>query len=767
MKIEMKLRGILCGFLLIACQSKTDSDHLRINKDSGKVLHYVNPMIGTGGHGHTFPGAATPFGMVQLSPDTYNEGWDWCSGYHITDNSIMGFSHTHLSGTGRGDFLDILLMPLVGDVKLKPGSRENPDEGYRSRFKHENEKASPGYYQVYLDDYETNVELTASPRVGFHRYTFPEDGEKHVIIDLSHTYDYPEEILQAFLTVENDSLITGLKRSSGWSEDQYVYFAASFSRPVTGFGLANKGKISNGNTHEEGTSITGHFDFELPDNELLVKVAISPVSVEGALKNLQEEVPHWNFDKVREQAETSWERELSRIKVKTDDIKKKEIFYTGLYHALLFPSLYMDVDGKYRGMDQKIHTAEGFNKYTVFSLWDTFRATHPLYTIIKPDHVSDLIRSMLSHYDEFGILPEWSLSSTETYTMIGYHAVPVIVDAYTKGIRDYDVAKAYEAIVASALQEQHGVDIYHKYGYIPADLENKSVSKALEYAYDDWCVASIAGALRKNEDRQKFLSYSQGYKNHFDPSSGFMRGKKKNGEWVTPFDPFYSSHSDSEYIEGNAWQYSWFVPHDVQGLIDLMGGKEPFVAKLDSLFSIKSEISGTDVSMDISGLIGQYAHGNEPSHHVAYLYNYAGAAWKSQERLYQIMTEMYNNTPDGLSGNEDCGQMSAWYLLSAMGIYPVNPADGNYVFGTPLFDQVTIALEDGKTFEIEAANLSDRNFYIQSIRLNGKPYTKTYLPHSAIIKGGKLIFEMGPKPNTEFGVDPKDYPPSASNAILN
>ena len=757
---------LLVILLLAGCQPESATNTQETDQSSN-FTRYVNPMIGTGAHGHTFPGAATPFGMVQLSPDTYNEGWDWCSGYHISDSSIMGFTHTHLSGTGRGDFLDILLMPATGEVKLEPGSRENPDEGYRSRFKHENEKTSPGYYQVMLDDYGIKVELTATPRVGFHRYNFSEADQKHVIIDLEHTYQYPEKILHSFLRIENDSTVTGLKNSSGWSEDQHVYFAARFSKPVKSYGISKDGQIKEGSDYEEGKEIKAYLSFGQETDELLVKVGISPVSVEGALNNLNAEAPHWDFDQVKMVAENAWEKELSRIRIETDDQRKKEIFYTGLYHSMLFPSLYMDADGKYRGLDKKIHTAEGFNKYTVFSLWDTFRATHPLFTILKPSHVSDLIRSMLSHYDEFGLLPEWSLASTETYTMIGYHAVPVIVDAYFKGIRDYDIDKAYEAIVTSALQEQHGVDLFHQYNYIPADLENKSVSKALEYAYDDWCVARIAGALGKTDDQEKFTAFSMGYKNHFDPSTGFMRGKNKDGSWVTPFDPTYSSHRKSEYVEGNAWQYSWFVPHDVQGLIDLFGGKEHFVAKLDSLFNLSSEIAGTDVSMDISGLIGQYAHGNEPSHHVAYLYNYAGAPWKSQERLHQIMTELYDNTPEGLSGNEDCGQMSSWYVLSSMGIYPVNPADGNYVLGTPMFDEAEIHLEDGNVFIIKAENLSDENFYVQSVELNGEQYSKTYLPHNTMAKGGTLVFKMGPEPNAEYGADPNDYPPSNVDLTIN
>ncbi|MBV6644645.1 MAG: GH92 family glycosyl hydrolase [Cyclobacteriaceae bacterium] len=745
-----------CSLILIGiygCQQP-------VRKTTESLTSLVNPFIGTGGHGHTFPGAALPFSMVQLSPDTYTRGWDWCSGYHYSDSSIMGFSHTHLSGTGRGDLLDILVMPATGELQWEPGSRENPDEGYRSRFSHQEENASPGYYEVYLRDYGIQASLTTTQRAGFHKYQFPESANSRILFDLTHGRKGDKEI-EAYITIKNDSLITGLRRSSGWAEDQYVYFAARFSKPFQ----SNTFNIDGAELKEikegAGNQVKGAFHFSTEAGETIyLKVGLSPVSEEGALNNLDEEIQGWDFDLVRSKADKSWETELQKIRVESNSQKKKEIFYTAAYHSYLAPYLYTDFDNKFRGVDQKIRTAQGFTRYTVFSLWDTFRATHPLFTITQPDKVNELIRSMLSHYDESGLLPEWSLMSTETFTMIGYHAVPVIADAYFKGIRDYDVEKAYKAMKNSAMQDHFGIDHLRQYNYIPSELENKSVSKTLEYAYDDWCIAQMANALSKEEDYQYFMDRSRAYQNVFDRTTNFMRGRKADGSWVTPFDPTYSSHSGYDFVEANAWQYTWFVPHDVQGLVDLMGGKTDFTAKLDSLFSVSSAIEGEDVSIDITGLIGQYAHGNEPSHHVGYLYNYVGQPWKTQERVYQILSELYDNTPDGLSGNEDCGQMSSWYILSAMGFYPVNPMGGVYALGIPIFDQVTIPVSADKQFVIEARNQSDSNHYVQSVSLNGKPLDRTWIFHSEIMKGGTLTFEMVNQPNKEWGKNPENYPPN-------
>ena len=727
--------------------------------EAANLTSYVNPFIGTGGHGHTFPGAALPFSMVQLSPDTYTRGWDWCSGYHYSDSSIMGFSHTHLSGTGRGDLMDIMVMPMVGEIKWDPGSRENPDEGYRSRFSHQKEEASPGFYSVFLDDYGIHTSFTVTPRTGFHRYQFPASQGSHIIFDLTHGRPGDKEI-ETYIKIKNDTLITGLRRSSGWAPDQHVYFAARFSKPFQSHRLNVDGEQKDQVILGMGKQVKGVFSFSTKEGEIIhLKIGISPVSELGALNNLDIENPGWDFDKVRSTAEDIWEQELRKIRVESEDKRRKEIFYTAAYHSYLAPYLFSDVDHKFRGVDQKIHIATDFTRYTVFSLWDTFRATHPLFTITQKGRVAEWIRSMLSFYVESGFLPEWPLMGNETHTMIGYHAVPVITDAYFKGIRDFDVEQAYAAMKNSAKQDHFGIDHLKKYSYIPSELENKSVSKTLEYAYDDWCIAQMAEALGKQDDYSYFLERAGAYKNVFDHSTGFMRGKSAEGDWVTPFDPTYSSHHGYDFVEANAWQYTWFVPHDVQGLVDLMGGREQFIAKLDALFELSSEIKGEDASMDITGLIGQYAHGNEPSHHVAYLYNYAGQPWKTQEKVHRILNELYDNTPKGLSGNEDCGQMSSWYIFSAMGFYPVNPMGGVYVFGTPIFDKVTIPLENGRSFVIEANNLSSENKYIRSITLNGESIERTWISHHEIMAGGRLVFEMSYEPNKDLGNNPHDYPP--------
>ncbi|WP_221420197.1 GH92 family glycosyl hydrolase [Fulvivirga sp. M361] len=750
---------IICAFITLAmmgCQQREDSLPL----EGPGITDLVNPFIGTGGHGHTFPGAALPFSMVQLSPDTYTRGWDWCSGYHYTDSSVMGFSHTHLSGTGRGDLLDILVMPTVGKVKWEPGSREDPDKGYRSRFSHKEEHAYPGYYEVFLQDYNIRASFTVTPRSGFHRYQFPASDSSHILFDLTHGRPGDKEI-EAYLSIKNDSLITGLRRSDGWAKDQHVYFAARFSRPFQHHSLLVDGLLEEKSPEGRGNQVKGVFNFQTKkDDVIYIKVGISPVSEEGALNNLDMENPGWDFEKVKADARRIWERELEKVRVITDNLQRKKVFYTAAYHSYLAPYLYMDIDGKFRGADQKIHLADGFTRYTVFSLWDTFRATHPLFTITQQDRVAEMIGSMMSHFDESGLLPEWSLMGTETFTMIGYHAVPVIADAFFKGIRGFDVEKAYEAMKNSAMQDHFGLDHLKSYNYIPSELENKAVSKTLEYVYDDWCIAQMASALGKEKDYQYFMNRAGAYKNVFDRSTNFMRGKKADGSWVTPFDPRYSSHSGYDFVEANAWQYTWFVPHDVPGLVELMGGEKQFINKLDSLFEINSAIAGEDASMDITGLIGQYAHGNEPSHHVAYLYNYVGQPWKTQEKVRKILTGLYDNTPDGLSGNEDCGQMSSWYILSSMGFYPVNPMGGVYVLGAPVFEKITIQLNDGKTFTIEAGNLSDENKYVRSVTLNNQLLDRTWISHKEIMAGGQLTFEMTSRPNRNWGSHPKSYPPS-------
>lgn len=720
---------------------------------------HVNPLIGAGGHGHTFPGATVPFGMVQLSPDTGTEGWDWCSGYHYSDSSIVGFSHTHLSGTGVGDLGDILIMPGCGIVQWNPGSKENPDEGYRSRFSHSAEIAEPGFYSVLLADEQVQAELTTSERVGFHKYTFADGATPHILVDLVHSINN-RQVIYSFLRIENDSLITGYRQVYGWAKNRHIYFAAQFSRPFISWSMERNGQVIDNTPEEAAAALKAVFNFERGEDPVIsIKVALSPVSTAGALRNLQAEIPGWDFDYVKNQAREKWNAELGRINVLAED-KTRQIFYTALYHTMLFPSLHQDSDGAYRGLDQNLYQAEGFCNYTVFSLWDTFRALHPLLTIIKPEFVNDLVNSMLAHYEQNAhhVLPVWSLAHNETWCMIGYHAVPVIIDAYLKGIRSYDVDKAWEAIHASATHSSYaGLGHYMHYGYVPVDLEAEAASKTLEYAYDDWCLAQLAEALGKKDEAVEFSKRAGYYKNIFDSNPGFMRGKKADGTWREPFDPFYA-HYGSDFTEGNSWQYSWFVPQDIYGFINLIGGEKRFIDKLDQLFTVEP-VKNADAPVDISGLVGQYAHGNEPSHHVAYLYNYARAPWKAQERLHQIMTTLYDNTPEGICGNEDCGQMSAWYVFSAMGLYPVNPASSVYIFGTPVLEQAAINVQDGKRFTIIAENLTADNKYIQSVTLNGKAYTNCWVSHRTIMNGGELVFKMGAMPNKKFGAGKGTLPP--------
>lgn len=722
---------------------------------------YVNPFIGTGGHGHTFPGATTPHGMVQLSPDTRTLGWDACAGYHYSDSSILGFSHTHLSGTGIGDLGDVLFMPVAGDAQVVPGPEDDPDAGYRSRFTHDDEHAEPGYYRVRLADDAIDAELTATPRAGFHRYHYPEGKPARLVIDLAHTI-HGHQNPRTELKVLNDREIVGLKQSRGWAEHHYVYFHAKFNRPFTAKLYENtEEKQGDGVSAEGGTQAVLTFD-KGDDGVVLAKVGISAVDYDGARKNLEAEIPDWDFGAVRSAAKLAWQKQLDKIHVKGGAHDQRVIFYTALYHTGISPYLFSDVDGRYRGVDQQIHTATDEPVYTVFSLWDTFRAFHPLLTITDPDRNAAFIRTLLTHYDQGGVLPKWELAGSETGTMIGYHAVPVIVDAYMKGRRDFDVEKAYRAVVESAHFNRNVapqaseavraliVPMAKKFndelGFIPSDKENESVSQALEFAYNDWCIAQFATALGKTDDAAKYLERSRRYRQYFDPETGFMRGLNADRSWSTPFNPRHSEHRRDNYTEGNAWQWTWFAPHDVPGLVRLMGGETAFVTKLDQLFAEDSTIDGTNSSVDISGLIGQYAHGNEPSHHIAYLYNYVGQPWKTQRLVDQILTTLYHNDPDGLSGNEDCGQMSAWYLLNAMGFYQVSPGDPTYSIGRPLFDEVTIQLGEGKTFTIRAANNSPENLYVQSAKLNGDGLSTPFFGHAALAAGGVLELEMVPWP---------------------
>ncbi|MEM9324463.1 MAG: GH92 family glycosyl hydrolase [Bacteroidota bacterium] len=714
------------------------------------VTHWVDPFIGTAAHGHTYPGAVLPFGMVQVSPDNGIEGWDWCSGYHYSDSVIIGFGHLHLSGTGIGDLTDIRLMPTIRQVDLSTSAASRDDLDYRGYYKHDLEQASPGLYEVSLVDQGIEVALTATLRSGLQRYRFPAGASsRSVVLDLAHdtNWDRPTE---AMLEIVNDTLITGYRYSTGWAKDQRVYFAVTFSSPITSYIAADSTALQD-TQPLVGTRLKSVFDFgEVEGNNLLVRTGISSASVDGALKSLAES-DGLSFDEVAKQAELAWGQALQKITISSSNEALKRTFHTAMYHANLSPVTYSDPNQEYKGPNGEVNVSDGYTRYDVFSLWDTFRAAHPLFTITQPDKINDMIQSLLAHYDEHGLLPVWSLLGNETNTMTGYHAIPVIADAYFKGFRGYDVEKAYEAMKASAMQDIRGVAFYKEYGYIPSDLEEESVTKNLEYAFDDWCIAQMASDLGKVEDADYFTTRAQSYQKIYDASSGFMRGKMSDGSWRSPFDPKRSEHrSNTDYTEGNAWQHTWFVPHDVPGLISVMGGNEDFVVKLDSLFSLDSEITGDNVSVDISGLIGQYAHGNEPSHHVAYLYNYAGMPWKTQAQVREILRTQYTDQPDGLCGNDDCGQMSAWYIFSALGFYPVNPALGAYDLGSPLFEKAEINLGDGRMFTVLANGVSDDNLYVQSVKLNGEPLRKTYILHEEVMSGGVIEFEMGPEPNKDW-----------------
>ena len=716
------------------------------------VTDYVDPFIGTDGTGHTFPGGAMPFGMVQLSPDTRSSGWDNCSGYHSSNPTILGFSHTHLSGTGAIDYGDILLMPMSGEYHLQPGNESDPKNGYRSAFDHSSEIAEPGYYAVTLDDDNIRAELTVTLRAGMHRYTFSSAEPAHLLFDLQHGLG--DNVIGSSLAITGKNEISGMRRSRGWANDQFIYFTAQFSKPFDSVGIAIDDQINKGLLTASGSNIKGVFTFNDLKEPLLVKIAISAVDIGGASKNLAAEIKGWDFDYIRLKALQAWQNELSLVKVKGGTLEEKTNFYTALYHSFIAPNTYQDVDGRYRGADLNIHTLpENENMYTVFSLWDTFRATHPLYTVLKPSFAKELVRTLLTKAAEGNLLPVWELAANETGTMIGYHSIPVIVDAYMKGLRDFDHEAALNAMVESAMQDHLGLDTYRSEGYIALERENESVSKTLEYAYDDWCIAVMAEEMGKNGIAEKYFRRSLNYLNVYDQKTGFSRGKKF-GAWVEPFDP---SEVNSIYTEANAWQYSFFVPHDISGMVDMMGGDAVFSDRLDQLFTVSSTLSGRH-QPDITGMIGQYAHGNEPSHNFAYLYNYVGRAFKTQERVRQIMDYLYTSSRDGLCGNENCGQMSSWYVFSAMGFYPVTPGQDVYAIGTPIFDEVTIYLENGQTFTINSPGTSSEKKYIQSAMLNGNAYSKSFISHGDIVKGGELTFEMSSTPNIEWGFNLKDRP---------
>jgi predicted alpha-1,2-mannosidase len=722
------------------------------------LTKYVDPFIGTGGHGHTYPGATMPFGMVQLSPDTRTNNWDACGGYHYSDKTIIGFSHLHISGTGCLDYGDILFMPTTGEIQFEPGDEKNTSTGYRSKYEHSSEVAEPGYYSVILLDDSIKVELTATTRSAFHKYTYLKSSAANFIIDLTHELDRKEVIKELEFHVVGRNKIEGMRRSQGWAVNQIVYFSAEFSQPILEYGIQHNGKILTDVREVSGKDLKAYLKFKLNDREpLLVKIGISAVDYEGARKNLAAEIPGWNFDQVKNDAKGSWNKELSKVIIKDKSEERKKIFYTALYHTMVVPNTFFDVDRRYRGNDRQIHTCINFDNYTVFSLWDTFRSTNPLYVLLEPERAGNMIKSLLSKYDESGMLPKWELAGNETNCMIGYHAVPVITDAYIKGIRNFDTQKALKAMVNSAYNSDPEMKLYMQLGYVPADKKNESVSKTLEYAFDDWAIYTMAKTLCDDKVAKEFILRAKYYMNLFDGSTGFFRGKTFSGEWshefdfddnlIPKFDPLLTSRN---YTEGNAWQYSLFAPHDINGLMNLYGNKERFANHVDKLFSTKlppSKIVGDDVA----GLIGQYAHGNEPSHHIVYVYNFIGQPWKTQARINQIFKEMYTAKPDGLIGNEDCGQMSSWFNFSSMGFYPFCPGTDEYQIGTPYFDEVTIKLENGKIFVVKTENLSDKNYYIQSVLLNGKELVVPFIKHSDIITGGELVFKMGNKPNKNWG----------------
>ncbi|WP_426667611.1 GH92 family glycosyl hydrolase [Mucilaginibacter sp. McL0603] len=759
----LSLLFILSFALVSSAQKKNDYAKL------------VNPFIGTGGHGHTYPGAVVPFGMVQLSPDTRLEGWDGCSGYYFTDTVIYGFSHTHLSGVGIPDYCDVLFMPTTGDPRFK-----NTD--YRSGFKKKNESASPGYYKTRLDKYNIDVELTATKRVGVHRYDYPSTPQANIIIDLQHR----DEVLDSWIEVVNDHEIRGFRRSTSWATNQQVYFYAKFSKPFKSYGIARNDTVQQGQNKIQGKNVKMYIQFDNP-GEVISKVGISSVSADGALKNLDAEVPDFDYKKVEKDAKADWNTELNKIQVEggapaiskeaqsaqehsggynpngynrpqqkkppvvTDWTKiKQTVFYTALYHTMLAPNIYNDVDGQYRGLDQKIHKAEGFNYYTVFSLWDTYRAEDPLFTIIERKRTLDFIKSFLAMYEQGGLLPIWPLASTETYCMVGNHSIPVIVDAYAKGIRDFDAEEAFTAMKAAVNRNQFGLDSYRKNGAVLADDEPESVSKTLEYAYDDWCIAQMAKMLNKPQDYAEFIKRAQYWKNLQNDQNGFMQARV-NGGWYAPFDP---TDINNNYTEGNGWQYSFLVNQDVDGLINRMGGKDKFEAKLDELFTTTSKLSGRE-QPDVTGLIGQYAHGNEPSHHIAYLYNFTDSPDKTQMWVNRILKDEYSNQPDGLSGNEDCGQMSAWYIMSSLGIYTVQPGQTQYQVGLPQFNKAVINLENGKKFIItnSGSGVSFDNIYLQGMTLNKKPYNKLYIDDKDIANGGEFDVYTGRLANKLFVQD--------------
>lgn len=707
------------------------------------LTQFVDPRIGTGGHGHVFYGANVPYGFIQLGPTSIPQSWDWVSGYHVSDSTVIGFPHTHLSGTGIGDLHDINVMPVVGEVTYSRGDASSYETGLWSYSDRSKEVVTPGYYRTHLSRYNVDVELTATKRVGFHKYTFLGNESPAIVFDMVNGGCW-DKTTEAVIRVVNDSTVSGYRYSKGWADDQRVFFRAEFSRKFDNVEFIVNDSVKEGDM-AKGAQLFARVNFAAGNQEpVYMKVALSPTSEEGAQLNMQTELSGWDFEKTIADAKAAWNKELNKVKVYTTDEASKKIFYTSLYHTLFAPSEFCDVNGDYYGADKQMHKDEGFVNYTTFSLWDTYRAAQPLMTILHPEKMSDIINTMLHIHQQQGKLPVWHLMGCETNCMVGNPGVPVVADAILKDIKGFDTELAFKALKESSMLPERGMEHRIEYGFIPADKMTEAIAYDMEYAIADWAVAQAAQKLGKQEDYEYFLKRSKSYKNYFDASTGFMRGKMLDGSWRTPFSPYASSHRDDDYCEGNAWQYTWLVPHDVEGLVECFGSKEAFVNKLDSLFLANGDM-GEASSPDISGLIGQYAHGNEPSHHTVYLYTLVGQPWKTADRIKEILHTMYTDQPDGLSGNEDVGQMSAWYILSSFGFYQVEPAGGKFVFGYPNFDKVEIAVPAGK-FVIERENKDQQNNYIQGIVFNGTEYKKPWIEYADIMKGGELKFLMGDEP---------------------
>ena len=756
---QLAMFCLLSGFSLIVCAQNI----------SQKRTWSVDPFIGTGAvsgsslSGNNFPGATVPFGMVQLSPDTKEHpGWGEAGGYNYNDKTIIGFTHTHLSGTGVSELFDILVMPMTGESKTRPGNIDHPEEGYRSRFSHDQESASPGYYQVKLLDYGIDAELTALEHSGFHRYTYPQGSEGHLIFDLDHSINKGSwgcSVIKAQIKIVDDHTLEGFRVITGWAPMRKIYFHAAFSKPILKSILVDGGSVRENCPVINGADLRAILDFDTNDGKpLLVKLGLSTVSVQNAQENLKAEITGWNFDQVVAEADQRWEKELEKIEIEGTE-KQKEIFYTAMYHAFTQPNNVADVNGEYMASDYSTqHAADGV-QYSTFSLWDTYRATHPLYTIIQPERTKGFVRSLVRQSESYGYLPIWQFWNQENYCMIGNHAIPVLVDAALKGLAGMDLERVYKAVKESSTVSHPNspFEVWDKYGYMPENIQTQSVSITLEMAYDDWCVAQLAKKLGKTDDYNYFMVRSQYYRNLYDPKIGFFRAKNSDGNWINPFDPLkYGANGGNPFTEGNAWQYFWYVPQDIPGLVDLVGGSDKFAQKLDTFFTLSD--APNEINGNASGFIGQYAHGNEPSHHATYLYDYIGQPWKTQYYTSKVIQELYTTTSSGYAGNEDCGQMSSWYVFSALGFYPVNPTSGIYMIGSPAFEKAVLHTSANKSFTVICKNQSAENIYIQSARLNGEKFNRTYLTHQEIIGGGTLEFTMGNKPNKHWGTKPESLP---------